>query len=218
MEVKLRVTNGHNSGQVVVISRPRFYIGRADDCQLRPRSDTVSRHHCIVLLEGDWVLVRDLGSKNGTFVNNKRVQPEVELHNGDHLRVGLLEFEIEMLTDIGGKKKPAVHSVQEVAQRTTHLSGPLRPEDRQLDDWLTEDKSGTISETVGVKDDEWVDEQPDQETKSPQDAATDTINDPSHAADSSKTAEAPAGWHKKPASANTRDAASEALKQFLRGR
>jgi pSer/pThr/pTyr-binding forkhead associated (FHA) protein len=54
---------------------------------------TVSRRHCEFLLEDDGVAVRDLGSANGTFINELRVQ-EKGLKPGDRLSVGPVIFTI----------------------------------------------------------------------------------------------------------------------------
>jgi pSer/pThr/pTyr-binding forkhead associated (FHA) protein len=96
MEVKLVVTNGRHSGREIPIRVPKFFIGRAEDCHLRPGSDLVSRHHCVILVEGSAVAVRDFGSKNGTFVNGEQVMPERELKNGDRLVVGQLDFDVQI--------------------------------------------------------------------------------------------------------------------------
>ena len=73
MEVKLIVLHGKSAGKEVPVPGPKFFIGRAEDCHLRPQSDAVSRHHCAVLVEDGFVSVRDFGSKNGTFVNGERL-------------------------------------------------------------------------------------------------------------------------------------------------
>lgn len=52
----------------------RLLIGRADDCDLRIRHASVSRHHCALAIDedGDWVL-HDLGSSLGTVVDGQRI-------------------------------------------------------------------------------------------------------------------------------------------------
>jgi pSer/pThr/pTyr-binding forkhead associated (FHA) protein len=69
-------------------------IGRADDANLRPRSDVVSRRHCEIAINGDIVTACDLGSRNGTFVNGEELDGPRKLAPGDHLKVGKLEFEV----------------------------------------------------------------------------------------------------------------------------
>ena len=106
MEVKLVVTNGRHAGREIPIKGPKFFIGRAEDCHLRPGSDLVSRHHCVILVAENGVKVRDFGSKNGTFVNGKQVSPESPLMPGDRLVVGQLDFDVR-ITGMPEQPKPA---------------------------------------------------------------------------------------------------------------
>jgi len=95
MEVKLVVLSGKHAGTSLPVAGPKFFIGRAEDCNLRPHSDLVSRHHCVILLEEGLVAVRDFGSKNGTYVNGERVRAEQTLKPGDVLKVGDLELKLQ---------------------------------------------------------------------------------------------------------------------------
>ncbi len=117
MDVKLIVVGGKHAGQEVEVPGPRFFIGRAEDCHLRPQSEQISRHHAAILIESGFVAVRDLGSRNGTYVNGELLTGEHELKNGDRLKLGPLEFEVELAVSLSGKKKPKVHSVEEAAAR-----------------------------------------------------------------------------------------------------
>lgn len=138
MEVKLVVANGKNVGQEIPVTGPKFLIGRADDCQLRPRSDVISRYHCVILVEESFVAVRDFGSKNGTFVNDEQIMGEQELHHGDRLRVGQLEFDVVSPASIGEKPK----GVHDAALRAVE---GIAPNQLDLSDWLgQEDSSGTV--------------------------------------------------------------------------
>lgn len=118
MDVKLKVLVGKNAGQELAVPGPKFFVGRAEDCQLRPRSDLISRHHCVLLIEESFVAVRDFGSKNGTLVNNERIAGERELKHGDRLVIGPLEFEVVVHAPVPSKKRPKVESVKEAAART----------------------------------------------------------------------------------------------------
>ena len=70
-------------------------IGRRQDCQLRIPTKDVSRQHCLVLVENDALVAKDLGSSNGTFVNGKRIA-ESKLKPGDRLRVGPVTFVVQV--------------------------------------------------------------------------------------------------------------------------
>ena len=94
MEVRLKVMVGKSAGKEIGVPVSRFLIGRSDDCHLRPKSDSISRNHCAILTREDHVVVRDLNSRNGTFLNGERVTQDTEVDSGDQLQIGKLEFEV----------------------------------------------------------------------------------------------------------------------------
>lgn len=151
MEVKLVVANGKRAGEGIVISGPKFIIGRAEDCHLRPQSEQVSRHHCVIFVDQGFVAVRDFGSRNGTFVNGEVLTGERELKPGDLLRIGDLEFELRVDVPVGGKKKPKVQSVKEAAERTVEST---LDDELDLDSWLKEtDTADATAISRGAGDD-----------------------------------------------------------------
>ena len=137
MELSLKLLTGRSAGQELKVPVSKFLIGRAEDCHLRPHSDLVSRHHCVLLVEEGFCAVRDFGSKNGTLVNEERVVGQRELHNGDRIKIGVLEFEIQLTSSVGGKKKPKVKDVKDAAVRTAAGSPPKKEEDEDISDWLS---------------------------------------------------------------------------------
>lgn len=94
MQLILKVLSGQRSGQQLKIPQPKCFVGRAPDCQLRPDTDQISRHHCVISQFDDAVLVRDLGSKNGTFINGERITREREVNDGDLLEIGPFSFQV----------------------------------------------------------------------------------------------------------------------------
>ena len=70
-------------------------VGRKDDCDIRIPVAEVSRHHAEFRQSGGAVQVRDLGSANGTFVNNKRVKQQ-KLTAGDHVVIGPVVFTVQI--------------------------------------------------------------------------------------------------------------------------
>jgi len=70
-------------------------LGRRQDCHLRIPTKDVSRQHCAILLQNETVVAKDLGSANGTYVNDKRIA-ETELKPGDRLRVGPVTFVVQV--------------------------------------------------------------------------------------------------------------------------
>jgi len=118
MDLKLKVLEGKHAGQQIAVKAPKFLIGRAEDCHLRPGSELISRHHCALMVEDGYIAVRDFGSKNGTFVNDERVSGEREIKNGDRLTVGALRFEVHVAHNIGAPKRPPVADVKQAVERT----------------------------------------------------------------------------------------------------
>jgi len=98
MAVQLVVASGNRTGQVIPISIEKFIIGRAADCHLQPKSELISRYHCVILV-GEEIVVRDLGSRNGVRLNGERITAEQKLANGDKLAVGPLEFFVNISAD-----------------------------------------------------------------------------------------------------------------------
>jgi pSer/pThr/pTyr-binding forkhead associated (FHA) protein len=146
MDVKLKVTDGKRAGQKIPISGEKFVIGRADDCHLRPGSAEVSRHHCVIAIDGRRVSIRDYGSRNGTYVNGERITGETELSHGDTLQVASLKFEIVTIDTLGGKKKPKVKNIHEAAARTAEHGSPREMDiESWLDDEAEEDDTTTLT-------------------------------------------------------------------------
>ncbi len=96
MELTLKVVSGKHAGQKLRIPAPKFLIGRGEECHLRPNSDLVSRHHCILFVGDSGAAVRDLNSRNGTFVNDERIKVDTPLRAGDRLKIGHLTFEVRL--------------------------------------------------------------------------------------------------------------------------
>lgn len=134
MVVKLKVTHGPSAGKEIKIPRAQFLIGRGDECALRPKSDAISRKHCVLLVEANQVVIRDLGSKNGTLVNGDRIEGDRVLKPGDHLKIGPLDFEVMIDYGLGGDKRPKVESVAEAAARSYDSNAS----DADVTSWLEE--------------------------------------------------------------------------------
>lgn len=94
MTTKLVIASGKSAGKAIAIKRDQLLVGRAEECDIRPLSDEVSRRHCAVRVEPDIVWVEDLGSRNGTFVNGTRITAKTKVYEGDIIKVGALELKV----------------------------------------------------------------------------------------------------------------------------
>jgi pSer/pThr/pTyr-binding forkhead associated (FHA) protein len=105
MNARLRVLLGDLLGETIEVPEGKYLIGRESDCQLRRQSAFMSRHHCVLLLDEYTLRIRDLGSKNGTFVNGRRIGGgEVILLDGDIVAVGEITFEAILLQPTAGRQ------------------------------------------------------------------------------------------------------------------
>ncbi|MDD5308352.1 MAG: GGDEF domain-containing protein [Deltaproteobacteria bacterium] len=104
----LVLLGGLDMGRVIPVGPSGIIIGRSERCHLVVRDDGVSREHVHVAVDGsDGVLVRDLGSTNGTYVGGRRID-EARLHSGDKLFVGrstVLKFVVQDPVDLTYQKK-----------------------------------------------------------------------------------------------------------------
>jgi len=114
-KVTLTVTQGELSGKSFDFDeRTTCIIGRDKDCSPRIPNDeahkTISRHHCLLDINPPDIRVRDFGSLNGTYVNDKKIGqrekgqsveeaaeipfPEYDLHDGDEIRLQKTVFKV----------------------------------------------------------------------------------------------------------------------------
>lgn len=95
--VRLVVASGRHQGSVIPVRGERFLIGRAPECRLRARSLLLSRTHAAIERQGERVVLRDLGSRNGTNVNGRILRGgSAALVNGDRVTIGPLHFIVEI--------------------------------------------------------------------------------------------------------------------------
>ena len=112
MKLSLVVTTaGKMQGKTIPITLPEFIIGRDPECHLRPASPLISKKHCAFLMEGNKASVRDFGSTNGTLVNNETVAGEREIGNGDLVKVGPIEFRVELEVTPAVRQTPTPRSM-----------------------------------------------------------------------------------------------------------
>jgi pSer/pThr/pTyr-binding forkhead associated (FHA) protein len=237
MQVILKVLTGTHEGKEIKIRDEKFLIGRSESCQLRPKSESISRKHCAIVQKDGMVLAIDLKSRNGTFVNEKQISSDKAkiLKTGDMLRCGQLEFQVLIEVGIASAKKPEVSGVKEAAVRMTEQTSLDSKESFDIASWLLEadqvDRSGskpipalgdaetetrqfTMEDTTRV-DGAAINDSAVQEPKE----SDDEQDDPTKTKKFEK--KAPIKLPKNttgPTTKNTKDAASETLKKYFGGR
>jgi two-component system cell cycle response regulator len=80
--------NGPALGQQFSLGKTPLIIGRSDDCDIPIRDHSISRRHVRIEPTPDGVLVSDLVSTNGTFINDHPIKGTEIINDGDYLRVG----------------------------------------------------------------------------------------------------------------------------------
>ena len=96
MNAKLILATGSHAGIEEPLKFGYYMIGRQCECQIRPKSHSVSRRHCLLHHSDRGLRVFDLGSANGTRVNDHRLEPNqwLWLKSGDNLRCGKVVFNV----------------------------------------------------------------------------------------------------------------------------
>jgi len=95
LELALVMVKADGTSKEVKLEKGHAIIGRDEAARIRIPLGAVSRRHCEVKIEDDEVIVQDLGSSNGTYVNGKRVK-QAELAPGDLLGVGPVVFVVRI--------------------------------------------------------------------------------------------------------------------------
>ena len=213
MTPKLKVLHGKNAGHEIRLKGSKFIIGRGEECQLRPKSDAISRQHCEFEIDGSQVAVKDLGSKNGTLVNGTRIEGSQSLNEGDEIQIGKLAFSIVGLVavELG---EPAAKKEKPAAMFTDQSI-----EDSDISAWLQEgDDSNRARELAEPETKQFRLEEADRDAlHAAADADTaDADDNSSSEADSSKKKTFGKLPTKMPVSStDSREAASDMLKKFF---
>jgi pSer/pThr/pTyr-binding forkhead associated (FHA) protein len=91
------------TGKAYELTVDKTTIGRVDDNTFPIPEGSVSSHHCEVLLRGGEVIINDLNSTNGTFINGRQITGEAPIKPGQILRLGQVEIRLE---DASAAKAP----------------------------------------------------------------------------------------------------------------
>lgn len=119
MNARLKVL--HEKANVKTVKLlPTTVIGRSTECDLKISASEVSRVHCRITVQDDAVFIEDLGSANGTFVNDEMLKPRqrVAIDPGAKITIGPAEFVVDYVaptsntvivrrTDKDGKSAPS---------------------------------------------------------------------------------------------------------------
>jgi pSer/pThr/pTyr-binding forkhead associated (FHA) protein len=118
----------------VAVTKEEFLLGRGADCDLRLGSKAISRHHCLLRFQPGEMILVDLGSANGTFVNGQRVRSQAPLKHGDEIALGEYRFQIETQQSgiDWGAMRPGDSQVRTV--RFKDMKSALQPDQPEKDE------------------------------------------------------------------------------------
>ena len=119
MDFQLVVIQGRSASTAVKLGDGVTTAGRQEECQLRIKSSQVSRKHCELFEKHGMLLVKDLGSANGTFVNGTKIEGQRVMEPGDELGIGPIVFRIERIG-------------QPVASKPAEASAPKKASDTAI--------------------------------------------------------------------------------------
>ena len=75
-------------------------MGRNSENDIVINSERVSRHHAEIACQGEVFLIADKGSRNGVWVNRRRVHNSTEIKSGDVIRIGRQDFTFTVREDL----------------------------------------------------------------------------------------------------------------------
>ncbi len=114
--------------QKLDLAEGKLTVGRSRDCDVSIQEPSISRKHVFLTVGSGKILLQDLGSSNGTFTNSRRVRGEAELRDGDVLRLGDAELEVDIESSVpeearGDPAPPAAGAPYALDEPETVITG-----------------------------------------------------------------------------------------------
>jgi pSer/pThr/pTyr-binding forkhead associated (FHA) protein len=109
---RLTVVEGESTGKSFEITKEYTHLGRVENNEITLPSPAISSRHCMFITSGNDVIVRDLNSSNGTFVNGQQIT-EVILQLGDLIQVGPVVLKFESTVKRPKLRNPAADEMTE---------------------------------------------------------------------------------------------------------
>lgn len=90
--------------QAIPLQEGEYIVGRGEGCGVVVDATGVSRRHARIVVAGASVTIDDLGSKNGTYVNRKRISVPTPLRDADEIAIGTAVVTVRTITEAGTTK------------------------------------------------------------------------------------------------------------------
>jgi pSer/pThr/pTyr-binding forkhead associated (FHA) protein len=140
---KLVLLSAGLTGRTHELKGEKTTVGRVEDNIFQIAEPSVSSHHCEILLRGNDVVVRDLNSTNGTFINGEKVI-ESPLKPGQILRLGQIEMRLE--TGEGGAPVPTGAVASAPAPSPSAAPAPSGSTAKKLDQTLVMQRGVSLTD------------------------------------------------------------------------
>ena len=141
---KLVVLSAGLNGRTHELNVDKTTIGRVEDNTFQIADASVSSHHCEVLLRGSDVVIKDLNSTNGSFINGEKITESV-LKPGQTLKLG--QIELQLLADgqpIPAPKAPSASAPAPAGSASA--PAPVAPAPRKMDSTMVVPRGVNLNE------------------------------------------------------------------------
>jgi hypothetical protein len=136
-----------DGGAPIEITKDLLVVGRKEDCDVRLEHKSVSKMHCVIVKTDGLLLVRDLGSTNGTRVNGTRVRRAALLPN-DQLSIAHYKFRIYLGPDAPEQSHTEEHTQHLNSYEVADLLRQARGRSEKDDESDDSDKAGGGAELM----------------------------------------------------------------------
>ena len=120
-EIFLYAEHGPGTGQLLPIGEGTLILGRSSSCDLRLPHASISRRHARLTRRGERLFLEDLGSQNGTFLDDERLAGPHELQVGQRIHIGPAVLRLRVPGRSGQTERPRRRS------QSSELDAPARP-------------------------------------------------------------------------------------------
>lgn len=105
-EIFLYAEHGPGTGQLLPIAEGALILGRSSSCDLRLPHASISRRHARLTRRGERLFLEDLGSQNGTFLDDERLAGPRELQVGQRIHIGPAVLRLRVPGSGAGTERP----------------------------------------------------------------------------------------------------------------
>ncbi|MBN2270264.1 MAG: FHA domain-containing protein [Sedimentisphaerales bacterium] len=150
MDVSLVLFKKNGSQKSFSLPSNITVLGRRGDCDLCIPLGDVSRRHCQLDRNNETLQIRDLGSRNGTFLNGEQVNGETTVKAGDYLQIGPLTFQFQIDGEPQKTTPPQDHLPKAEEKQLAHTAAD---DDDLLDLDIDEDVNVDLDDSGAFLDD-----------------------------------------------------------------